>query len=1349
LTVFVVVIIAAVAAMALLLVTAGDAEGWSYTAVYGDSTTYLHSGTVYRTTTWDTGPWDMENYGKSTSYPICEYYSYSYGTYGFYSYYKGYVGIPISSFDSRTWINAATFYMYVGNVNSYNNYVSCYLLSFDASVADAQQTFSMNGYSLGYVYVGSSTGTWSFSITGSALTYIRNAIADGDEYIYFGFTGSSGNGYYAQIYPTSSYAYFEYDASAPDAPTLSTLNRYSAGSYIYLYWLAPSDNPTGGNRGLSAYMIGVFDNSATLTPLYTIGWLSSYYSAWSLGPLEDGKTYYFRMMARDSSGFESGWSSYMYTTMDASPPSIPIIDPEPLFTTGTTNSVKWAASTDAGIGVSYYQVHMATNPDFTGGTIVMVTAYTNAFTRLVSGTTYYYRVRAIDSFGYVSQWSSIQYSTQDDAPPSVPELVAEPLYTAGATNTFMWQPSYDAGVGVAQYRVQVANDPSFGAGTIVLDTATTETYAIATGLGDGITYYARVNAVDAFSYASAWSLAASSTQDASGPGSPGLSPLPAFSPWSPLDLSWSGATDAGIGVGWYTVRWSSSQDFTAELTIRDHVLGQSLMVPTLTKDKKWYLSVVAFDILGNEGTTDKTNTTLDGTPPSAPVVDQEPAFTQGFENTIAWTASTDALSGVDHYVLDVYGRGVGMGLVYTDATDTLSLTVPGLSNGATYWYVVVAVDLVGNRAASDAVTSIQDGAPPLPPSALPLPMFTKGTDLTVSWQPSIDTGIGGVEYSVDWTKAPDFSTVDGTSPWASGTSYTATGLDDGATYFLRVRARDGFSQVSVFGSPTYTTMDSSPPPTPTLAALGTYVPGPGVMLSWGAVVDGSGRTVEYRVHAFLDEDLMGDPDASSPWTTATSFELLGLQKDKAYHFIMVARDPFDLVSPASAAVSTTIDGTGPVASTMAALGEFTRGTSVTLTWTAGNDAGVGGVETRLLVYLDAGLTAELTATSWGTVSAATVHGLVDGLAYWFVVEGRDAFDNVGTRSTIATTTMDATPPAIHADVAIFGPSDGAVRCTATDAGSGIGSVEASGNGGTTWVEATLDSGKWKVDFTALPTGATDVLLRATDNVGNAMAPPVHATVDTTPPAVVITSPTSGAVVTGAMPIIGTVSDTHLQDYTVEYSFDDGVTWKVVQPAQATGGVSGVLATWLPGGLVGGLYKLRVTATDALSQTTQATVDVVLKAARLSIAPNDITFSNTHPLPGESVTVYVTVRNEGDSPAEGMTVKLYSGTTEVGSLSNVDVPANGMAVVPLQVKAKDSMTFTAKATSTLYDTGEMAQGQPLKAIEKEAPLENAGGILGMLALVLAVVCLVLIVLNMRKAKAAPASPPSTPEGPIIA
>jgi hypothetical protein len=345
--------------------------------------------------------------------------------------------------------------------------------------------------------------------------------------------------------------------------------------------------------------------------------------------------------------------------------------------------------------------------------------------------------------------------------------------------------------------------------------------------------------------------------------------------------------------------------------------------------------------------------------------------------------------------------------------------------------------------------------------------------------------------------------------------------------------------------------------------------------------------------------------------------------------------------------------------------------------------------------------------------------------------------------------MDATVPALHADVAIFGPGDGAVRCTATDAGSGVESVEASGDGGTTWVDAALDGGKWKVDYTALPTGATDVLLRATDKVGNAMPSPVHAIVDRTPPAVVITSPTSGEAVTGALPIIGAVSDAHLQDYRVEYSPDDGLTWKVVQPAQASAGVSGVLATWLPGGLAGGLYKLRVTATDALSQTTQASVDVVLKGARLTIAPNDITFSNTHPLPGDMVTVYVTVRNDGDSPAEGMTVKLYSGTTEVGSQANVDVPANGVAVVPLQVRAKESMTFTAKATSALYDTGEMAQGQPLRTIEEEAPLENAGGILGMLALVLAVVCLILIILNMRKPKAAPIPPSSTPEGPIIA
>jgi hypothetical protein len=41
---------------------------------------------------------------------------------------------------------------------------------------------------------------------------------------------------------------------------------------------------------------------------------------------------------------------------------------------------------------------------------------------------------------------------------------------------------------------------------------------------------------------------------------------------------------------------------------------------------------------------------------------------------------------------------------------------------------------------------------------------------------------------------------------------------------------------------------------------------------------------------------------------------------------------------------------------------------------------------------------------------------------------------------------------------------------------------------------------------------------------------------------------------------------------------------------------------------------------------------------------------------------------------------------------------------------------------------MPTGQPLKSIEEEAALENAGGILGLIALILAVLALLLIIMG---------------------
>jgi uncharacterized repeat protein (TIGR01451 family) len=682
-----------------------------------------------------------------------------------------------------------------------------------------------------------------------------------------------------------------------------------------------------------------------------------------------------------------------------------------------------------------------------------------------------------------------------------------------------------------------------------------------------------------------------------------------------------------------------------------------------------------------------------------------------------------------------------------DTTMGTQMTVPNLADGGTYYYKVTAVDMAGNVNPSALVSSTQDATPPLRPMAPMVPMWSSGTTLPVEWSPTTDRVSGMVEYMLEWAQDGEFSVGYQSSEWQPQTTYEIPETYDGVTFYIRVVARDGLGIQSAPSDMAMTTFDMSPPGIPVMDALAAFVEGPGVHLTWGPVTDASGLPVEYQVLVYDTDNVGATPIASSPWGPMTMYDHMGGPADAPLYFRVVARDHMGHDSGISDEVTCTIDGTGPSGAVIDELDAFTMGNGLTVSWSAATDDGIGGVMHRLTAYSDDGMTTRVFSGEWTMGTSTDVFGLADGATYWFSVECKDAFGNMGDDSAAASTTMDASPPMVAVNApGYFGPTDGAVGGTCSDATSGVDSVEASGDAGANWVTADIEDGSWSVALGDLPAGATTVWVRATDTVGNMLGAYAQAVVDTQAPVVTIMLPTGGDDVSGAVTIIGSVSDAHLASYTVEVQ-EDGGSWMTVQPSTATTGVSGTLATWVTSGMTGGDYTIRVTATDALGQAGTASVDVTLLGAHLSIGTGDISFSDSHPLPGDMVTVFVTVRNDGDSPAENVVVTLSDKGKVVGS-ETVTVPAHGTAVVPVKVKASGSHDFTAQATSPLYDSGPMTTGQPLQTIEEEAALENAGGILGLLALLLALLAIILVFVMARRGGGAAIEPEPIPDDEII-
>ena len=169
--------------------------------------------------------------------------------------------------------------------------------------------------------------------------------------------------------------------------------------------------------------------------------------------LPEGSPLHYRVRSRDGFDQRSGWSVTVSSTQDASAPQVPFLNPMPEFTEGSTSTVAWLPSYDAGVGGVQYLAEAATDAAFddmvaSSGWIGQ-TQYT--FRLLGDAVEYHYRVRARDAFEHESGWSTPVSSTQDASPPVVafdvlPSVISTPVIEVRGTAT-------DAGSGVADMEV--------------------------------------------------------------------------------------------------------------------------------------------------------------------------------------------------------------------------------------------------------------------------------------------------------------------------------------------------------------------------------------------------------------------------------------------------------------------------------------------------------------------------------------------------------------------------------------------------------------------------------------------------------------------------------------------------------------------------------------------------------------------------------------------------------------------------------------------------------------------------------------------------------------------------------
>jgi predicted phage tail protein len=375
-------------------------------------------------------------------------------------------------------------------------------------------------------------------------------------------------------------------------------------------------------------------------------------------------------------------------------------------------TLSWAApASDGGSPITGYNVYQGTSPGQETGAPVNgspVTATSYPVTALVNGTTYYFKVTAVNQVGEGPG------AEAKAVPVTVPGAPAGLAATPGNGQVALsWTaPASDGGSPVTGYDLYVGTTADFSGGA-PLATVTGTAVAV-TGLVNGTTYYFKVTAVNQVGESPG---AEAKAIPVTVPGAPGG--LAAVAGNGQVTLSWAApASDGGSPVTGYLIyRGTSPGGETGTPVNGSPVTATSDTVTGLTNGTTYYFTVVAINAAGLSPPSDEASAALapigptTGSPTTGPPTTGSPNTAPPFaaptrltatagdtKVSLSWTApASDGGSSVISYKVYVATVPGVQGAVASGSITGTDTTVTGLTDDTVYYFMVSAVNATGDE----------------------------------------------------------------------------------------------------------------------------------------------------------------------------------------------------------------------------------------------------------------------------------------------------------------------------------------------------------------------------------------------------------------------------------------------------------------------------------------------------------------------------------------------------------------------------------------------------------------------------------------------------------------------------
>ena len=907
----------------------------------------------------------------------------------------------------------------------------------------------------------------AFSVlTASAATGVSSAALSG-------FQG--GNAYYwqarakdisANYSDWSGARMFSIEGNAPAVPGLvSPADGVTIRKpQVVFDWEDVTDSAIEPASGLSNYQLELSLDSGFGTISYSSAPVVS--SAVIYG-LAEG-TYYWHVRARDNAGNYSAYttarplnivlsaaSAITITdnfAIDAAAPSVPALSaPENLLSTkAATLAFSWEASVDAASGVADYQLQLSTDIGF--GIVNFSSspvAPAAVIFGLLEGSSYYWRVRAVDNVLNNSDWSDIRQIYNAPTVPSVPALVS-PADTTISSSTalgFDLGDSSDEGGGAPIYEIRVFTDPAFS--VLTASAATVVSSAALSGFQGGNTYYWQARARDISSNYSGWSGAWSFSIEGNAPATPGLvAPADGITIRKPqVVFDWEDIADSAIvpasGFSNYQLELSLDSGFGTIAYSSAPVVSSAVI--SGVAEGAYYWHVRARDNAGNysayttarplnivlsaaSAITITDNFAIDATAPSVPVLSAPENFLSSKTATLAfsWAASADAASGLANYQMQL-STDTDFGLInFSSSPVAPAAVVSGLLEATTYYWRVRALDNVSNASIWSATWSFitNDPPPPVPVSPAALATATK-PQVAFDWSDVLAGTLSN--YELQLSQDINFGTIAFSSaPVAS--SALVTGLAEG-TYYWRVRAKDHIGDYSVYsearqlnvvlhaeGTITvdYTfTKDILPPTKPELTAPENLLSTKTVTLtlSWTPSSDDISGVANYELRLSTDAGFGLVNFSSSP--VAPEAIISGLLEATTYYWHVRAVDNVSKYSDWSDSRQFYNAPTIPSVPALVAPADAVviSSTALGFDWADSIDEGGGAPAYEIRGSTDPAFSV-LTASAATVISSAALSGFQGGFTYYWQARSVDISANYSAWSGARTFSIEGNPPAV-------------------------------------------------------------------------------------------------------------------------------------------------------------------------------------------------------------------------------------------------------------------------------------------------------------------------------------------------